>query len=87
MLSAKTICNVIQFEPTYLIAQHISGVLANARQSHVRTLASDILVDPPLEVGVVREVDEAHGQGPYVPLEQVRVRTVIFKQEAYPALS
>ena len=67
--SAKRICKVLQFEPTYLIAQHISGVLANARQSHVRTLASDILVDPPLEVGVVREVDEAHGQGPDVPLE------------------
>ena len=67
--SAKTICKVIKFEPTHLVAQHISGVLANARQSHVRTLAFDILVDPPLEVGVVREVDEAHGQGPYVPLE------------------
>ena len=69
MLSAKRICKVIQFEPTYLIAQHISGVLANARQSHVRTLAPDILVDPPLEVGVVREVDEAHRQGPDIPFQ------------------
>ena len=69
MLPAKRIFKVRKFESTYLIAQHISGVLANARQSHVRTLASDILVDPPLEVGVVREVDEAHGQGPNVPLE------------------
>ena len=69
MLPAKRIFKVIQLELTYLIAQRISCVLANARQSHVRTLASDILVDPPLEVGVVREVDEAHGQGPDVPLE------------------
>ena len=36
--------------------------------AHVGTLADKILLDPSREVEVVREVDEAHGEGPEVPL-------------------
>ena len=36
--------------------------------SHVRTLPSQILFNPSREVEVVREVYEAHGEGPEVPL-------------------
>ena len=48
-----------------------------------------ILLYPPRKVDVVGEVDEAHGEGPDVPLEDVLVRVLCFlcKKAANPALS
>ena len=57
--------------------------------AHVGTLADKILLDPSREVEIVREVDEAHGEGPDVPLEDVLVCFLcfIFKKAANPSLS
>ena len=74
---------------TFLIADRISGVFSDARESQVRTLAEQILLDLPCKVDVVGEVDEAHGEGPDVPLEDVLVRAFLFlcKKAANPSLS
>ena len=74
---------------TYLVADRISGVFSNARESQVRTLAEQILLDLPCKVDIVGEVEEAHGEGPDVPLEDVLVRVLRFvcKKAANPALS
>ena len=57
----------------YLVANHIPGILSNARKPHVWTLARQIVVHPPREVAVVRETDEAHDESPDVPLHNVLV--------------
>ena len=74
---------------TFLVADRISGVFSDARESCVRTLAEQILLDLPCKVDVVGEVDEAHGEGPDVPLEDVLVRALLFlcKKAANPSLS
>ena len=56
--------------------------------SHVRTLPSQILFNPSREVEVVREVDEAHGEGPEVPLHNhlLAVFFVLSYKAAYSAL-
>ena len=74
---------------TFLVADRISGVFSDARESQVRTLAEQILLDLPCKVDVVGEVDEAHGEGPDVPLEDVLVCVVcfIFKKATNPSLS
>ena len=53
----------------YLVANHIPGILPNAREPHVWTLAGQIVVHPPGEVAHVREADEAHDESPDVPLD------------------
>ena len=57
----------------YLVANHIPGILPNAREPHVWTLASQIVVHPPGEVAVVGEADEAHDESPDVPFHNVFV--------------
>ena len=56
--------------------------------SHVRTLPSQILFNPSREVEVVREVDEAHGEGPEVPLHNhlLAVFFVLSYKATYSAL-
>ena len=56
--------------------------------SHVRTLPSQILFNPSREVEVVREVNEAHGEGPEVPLHNhlLAVFFVLSYKAAYSAL-
>ena len=58
---------------TCLVAHHISGIF-----SDVRTLAEQILLNLPCKVDVVGGADEAHGQSPYVPLEDLLARVVPF---------
>ena len=72
----------------YLVANHIPGILPNAREPHVWTLARQIVVHPPGEVAVVREADEAHDESPDVPLDNVLVtlRLVLGQEAAYSAL-
>ena len=75
---------------TCLVAQHISGVFPNARQSHVRTLSKQILLDLPWKVDIVDDkVDEEHGEDPDVPLEDVLARVLFFicKKAANPPLT
>ena len=67
----------------YLVANHIPGILPNAREPHVWTLASQIVVHPPGEVAHVREADEAHDESPDVPLDNVLVAVhLLLGQEA-----
>ena len=84
-------CGVVgqNWKNTCLVAHRISWVFSNARESLVRTLAVQIVLYPPCKVDVVGEVDEAHGEGPDVPLEDVLVRVLRFvcKKAANPALS
>ena len=63
---------------TCLVAHHISGIFSDAREPHVRTLAEQILLNLPCKVDVVGGADEAHGQSPYVPLEDLLARVVPF---------
>ena len=72
----------------YLVANHIPGILPNAREPHVWTLASQIVVHPPGEVAVVGEADEAHDESPDVPLHNVLVtlRLVLGQEAADSAL-
>ena len=73
---------------TYLVAHCISGVFPNARESHVGTVAMQILLDLPCEVDIVGTW-HAQSEGPDVPLEDVLVPLVSFvcKKAADPALS
>ena len=48
----------------YLVAYDIPGILSNAREPHVWTLARQIVVQPPREVAVVREADKANDESP-----------------------
>ena len=72
----------------YLVANHIPGILPNAREPHVWTLASQIVVHPPGEVAVVGEAHEAHDESPDVPLHNVLVtlRLVLGQEAADSAL-
>ena len=72
----------------YLVANHIPGILSNAREPHVWTLARQIVVQPPREVAVVREADEANDESPDIPLHNifVTVRLVLGQEAAYSAL-
>ena len=72
----------------YLVTNHIPGILPNAREPHVWTLASQIVVHPPGEVAVVGEADEAHDESPDVPLDNVFVtlRLVLGQEAADSAL-
>ena len=72
----------------YLVANHIPGILSNAREPHVWTLASQIVVHPPREVAVVGETDEANDESPDVPFHNVLVtlRLVLGQEAAYSAL-
>ena len=72
----------------YLVANHIPGILPNAREPHVWTLARQIVVHPPGEVAVVGEADEAHDESPDVPLDNVLVtlRLVLGQEAADSAL-
>ena len=72
----------------YLVANHIPGILPNAREPHVWTLASQIVVHPPGEVAVVSEADEAHDESPDVPFHNVFValRLVLSQEAADSAL-
>ena len=56
--------------------------------AHVGTLADKIFLDPSREVEVVREVYEAHGEGPEVPLHNhlLAVFFVLSYKAAYSAL-
>ena len=63
---------------TYLVAHCISGVFSDGRKSPVRTMARQILLNPPSKVDVVGEADKAHGDGPDVPLEDILVCVVRF---------
>ena len=56
--------------------------------AHVGTLADKILLDPSREVKIVREVNEAHGEGPEVPLHNhfLAVFVVLSYKAAYSAL-
>ena len=73
---------------TYLVANHIPGILSNARKPHVWTLASQIVVHPPGEVAVVGAADEANDESPDVPLHNVFVtlRLVLGLEAADSAL-
>ena len=62
----------------YLVAHCISGVFSDARKSPVRTMARQILLNPPSKVDVVGEADKAHGDGPDVPLEDILVCVLRF---------
>ena len=62
----------------YLVANHIPGILPNAREPHVWTLARQIVVHPPREVAVVGEADEAHDESPDVPLDNVLITVSLF---------
>ena len=67
----------------YLVAYDIPGILPNAREPHVWTLASQIVVHPPGEVAVVGEAHEAHDESPDVPLDNVFVTLgLVLGQEA-----
>ena len=72
----------------YLVAYNIPGILPNAREPHVWTLAGQIVVHPPREVAVVGEADEAHDESPDVPLDNVLVtlRLVLGQEAADSAL-
>ena len=72
----------------YLVAYNIPGILPNAREPHVWTLARQIVVQPPREVAVVREADEANDESPDIPLHNifVTVRLVLGQEAAYSAL-
>ena len=72
----------------YLEANHIPGILSNAREPLVWTLTSQIVVHPPGEVAVVGEADEAHDENPDVPLDNVFVtlRLVLGQEAADSAL-
>ena len=72
----------------YLVAYNIPGILPNAREPHVWTLASQIVVHPPREVAVVSEADEANDESPDVPLHNVFVtlRLVLGQEAADSAL-
>ena len=77
------------WKPTmYLEANHIPGILSNAREPLVWTLTSQIVVHPPGEVAVVGEADEAHDENPDVPLDNVFVtlRLVLGQEAADSAL-
>ena len=63
---------------TYLVAYNVSGIIPNTRESHVGTLAGQIVVHPPGEVAVVCEEDEAHDESPDVPLDNVLVDVHLF---------
>ena len=69
---------------TCLVAQQISGVFSNARESHVGTLSKQILLDI-----VVEKVDEEHSEDPDVPLEDLLARVLCFicKKAANPPLA
>ena len=56
---------------TCLVAYHIPGIFSDAREPHVRTLSEQILLDLPSKVDIVGDADEAHGQRPNVPLEDL----------------
>ena len=67
----------------YLVADHIPGILSNAGEPHVWTLARQIVVHPPRKVAVVGEADETHDESPDVPLHNVLVTLrLILGQEA-----
>ena len=72
----------------YLVAYNIPGILPNAREPHVWTLARQIVVQPPREVAVVCEADEANDESPDIPLHNifVTVRLVLGQEAAYSAL-
>ena len=72
----------------YLVAYDIPGILPNAREPHVWTLASQIVVHPPGEVAVVGEAHEAHDESPDVPLHNVFVtlRLLLGQEAANSAL-
>ena len=70
-----------------LVAQRIPGISPDARKSHIRTSSKQILSYLPREVDVVCEVDEAHGESPNVPLEDVLARVFVCDKAANPALS
>ena len=72
----------------YLVAYNIPGILPNAREPHVWTLARQIVVQPPREVAVVREADKANDESPDIPLHNifVTVRLVLGQEAAYSAL-
>ena len=72
----------------YLVANHIPGILSNAREPHVWTLAGQIVVHPPREVTVVGEADEANDESLNVPLHNIFVtlRLVLGQEAADSAL-
>ena len=77
----KYFAKLVFLTNTCLVADHISGIFSNARESHVRTLAAQILFDLACKVGIIGEADEAHGQSPYVPLEDLLVCLLRFFHE------
>ena len=67
-----------QIKKTYLVAYSISGVLPNAREPPVRTLAFQILLDPLSEVEVVCGANKTHCKTPNVPLDNVLITVSLF---------
>ena len=62
----------------YPVAYSISGVLSNAREPSVRTLAFQILLDPLSEVEVVCGANKTHCKTPDVPLDNVLITVSLF---------
>ena len=69
---------IITNKKAYLVAYSISGVLANAREPPVRTLAFQILLDPLSEVEVVSGANKTHCKTPNVPLDNVLITVSLF---------
>ena len=69
---------IITNKKAYLVAYSISGVLPNAREPPVRTLAFQILLDPLSEVEVVSGANETHCKTPNVPLDNVLITVSLF---------
>ena len=69
---------IITNKKAYLVAYSISGVLPNAREPPVGTLAFQILLDPLSEVEVVCGANETHCKTPDVPLDNVLIAVSLF---------